>query len=175
MPRDIAPRMRAKIKRAYARGKFTAAGTPITLRRSRIENLSFPRKVDAFITSPPYMNALDYRRDNRLRLWFLDKKTESYFPEPTDKRLAFHRMIRRLLGQAALSLKPSGYLVMVVGETVNRKRTTGHPSSMVLGLAAQSSAFELVEAFRDTIPDVRRARRDCQGTKTEHVLVFRKK
>ncbi|HAJ59742.1 MAG TPA: hypothetical protein DCP31_11110 [Cyanobacteria bacterium UBA8543] len=27
--------------------------------------------VDAIISSPPYFGALDYARDNRLRLWFL--------------------------------------------------------------------------------------------------------
>jgi DNA modification methylase len=27
--------------------------------------------VDTIISSPPYFGALDYARDNRLRLWFL--------------------------------------------------------------------------------------------------------
>ena len=35
-------------------------------------NLSLPSvSIDAIISSPPYFGALDYARDNRLRLWFL--------------------------------------------------------------------------------------------------------
>lgn len=171
--RQIHPRMTAKILRAYAHGEVVKSGAEVLVRRSGIENLTFPDGADAIITSPPYMNALDYQRDNRLRLWFLDRTTGSYSPEPTDKRVAFIRMMRRMLGKADSSLKSGGHLVLVVGETITRKRMIGHPSSMILDLIADSD-FSLVDAIQDRIPDVRRSRRDCRGTKTEHVLVFRK-
>jgi DNA modification methylase len=35
--------------------------------------------IDAVISSPPYMNALDYGRDNRLRLWFLGVTDYKYY------------------------------------------------------------------------------------------------
>lgn len=170
--RHILPRLRAKVVRAYAHSKTVKGKSPVLVRRSRIENLTFPGGVDAIITSPPYMNALDYQRDNRLRLWFLDRATGSYSPEPTNKRAAFVRMMRGLLNKAAVSLRRGGHLVLVVGETITRKRVTSHPSSTIFELASESP-FVLVDAIQDRIPDLRRSRRDCRGTKTEHILVFR--
>ena len=41
------------------------------IRQSSVEAVDLPNDIDCVITSPPYMNALDYGRDNRLRLWFL--------------------------------------------------------------------------------------------------------
>lgn len=171
--RHIHPRMTAKILRAYAHGEAVGRGAVLRVRKSRIENLTFPGDVDAIITSPPYMNALDYQRDNRLRLWFLDRATGSYAPEPTDKRAVFVRMMRRLVKQADSSLRRGGHLVLVVGETITRKRMTSHPSSVILDLVA-GTRLRLVDALQDRIPDVRRSRRDCRGTKTEHILVFQK-
>ena len=171
--RQLEPRMVAKIHRAYAHSDAAKRELGVTIRRSRIENLTFPSRADAVITSPPYMNALDYRRDNRLRLWFLDRATNSYSPEATDKRAAFVRMMRHLLNKSSRSLKEGGYLVLVVGETITRKRVTRHPSSVIFDLITRSP-FVLIDAVQDSIPDIRRSRRDCRGTKTEHILVFRK-
>jgi DNA modification methylase len=174
-PRDIEPRMIAKIHRTYRHvGDAFDASTSI-IRRSRVQNISLPDRVGAVITSPPYMNALDYRRDNRLRLWFIERDVANYSPEPTDKRETFRRMMRTLLTKARVSLKKRGHLVLVVGETITRKRMTSHPSTVVVDLAERLGGFRLVDAVVDNIPDVRRARRDCRGTKAEHILVFRKK
>ncbi len=69
--RDPIPRLEAKITRVLnfppppRRSKYTV------LRKSVFERYLAPGSVDGVITSPPYMDALDYARDNRLRLWFL--------------------------------------------------------------------------------------------------------
>jgi len=41
------------------------------LQKSIFDKYAPVESIDAVITSPPYMDALDYARDNRLRLWFL--------------------------------------------------------------------------------------------------------
>ncbi|NOJ78873.1 DNA methyltransferase [Myxococcus xanthus] len=173
-PRQLHPRLKAKIQRAFARMMSPGEPTTTLVRRSRIENLSIPTNTDVIITSPPYMNALDYKRDNRLRLWFLDNSVDSYFPEPTDRRASFQRMMKCLLDRAAESLKTRGHLILIIGETITRKRITSHPSSLFLEMVNNQKAFSLIEAVRDTIPDIRRSRRDYRGTKTEHVLVFQR-
>jgi len=37
-----------------------------------------------------------------------------------------------------------------------------------------SPSFKLISVIKDDIPDIRRSRRDCNRTKTEHILIFRK-
>ena len=66
--RDLSSRLLAKIHRSYKRHIHNEGIWKF--RQSSIENITFPKIFDAVITSPPYMNTLDYGRDNRLRLWF---------------------------------------------------------------------------------------------------------
>ncbi|WP_130617424.1 DNA methyltransferase [Dyella amyloliquefaciens] len=171
--RDLEPRIQAKIKRALkqvggrsVQGSSMVYGAPVA-------TVELPTRVDAVITSPPYMNALDYRRDNRLRMWFIDRGTTNYAPEPTDKRMGLTDMVTRFMQKSSKSLKRGGKLVLVVGETVTRKRIQSHPSSAFLE-EAMNHGLKLIDAIRDDIPDIRRSRRDCRGTKVEHILVFRK-
>ena len=73
--------------------------------------------VDAIISSPPYFGALDYARDNRLRLWFLGcedwkeldnsltSKSKIYIPQMSDCLKEMDRV-----------LKPGGYCALVLGD-----------------------------------------------------------
>lgn len=171
--RALLPRMRAKIARAL-KVSAEVPNLPSAVKKSSIEDLFLPGAVDAIITSPPYMNALDYRRDNRLRLWILDRSTQDYFAEPTDKAKGLETMVSSLVGHALNSLKPGGVVVLVVGETVVRRRTKSHPSRSYIDALLSTGMFSLISAIRDSIPDIRRSRRAGAGTKAEHILVFRK-
>ena len=70
--RDIKPRLLNKIKRVF---KNSPKINPMLLRECKTEyaeELKLPENsIDAVITSPPYMDTLNYGGDNRLRLWFL--------------------------------------------------------------------------------------------------------
>ena len=171
--RALLPRMRAKLTRAF---KNTSKTTTLsaTVKKSSIENLVLPSTVDAIITSPPYMNALDYRRDNRLRLWILDRRNPNNSTEPTDKAKGLETMVSSLVKHAVSSLKPGGVVILVVGETVIRKRTKTHPSRSYLDALLSTGMFMLISAMRDNIPDIRRSRKTGAATKAEHILVFQK-
>jgi DNA modification methylase len=172
--RELLPRMAAKISRTYKKYEIKA-NPKHKVNCGDISNLVLPRhKVDAIITSPPYMNALDYHRDNRLRLWFIDRTTKNYSPEPTDKRAGLQSMVSHLVSQAVHGLKRNGKLVLIVGEMVVRKRLSSHPSSAYAQALDATGKFTLVDAIRDQIPDIRRARREYSGTKAEHILVYEK-
>lgn len=171
--RELLPRMRAKIGRAF-KSYSPLNSSEIVVRKSTIERLTLPQSIDAIITSPPYMNALDYRRDNRLRLWILDRSTQDYSHEPTDKRVGLIKMVDALVSQASTKLRRGGSLILVVGESVTRKRIRSHPSSAFIEALIGTSEFSLRHAIRDSIPDVRRSRRMYQATKAEHILVFTK-
>jgi hypothetical protein len=175
--RDIRSRMIKKIQRALSNTKAAkpALNAANAVRAKAIQELHVPATIDAVLTSPPYMNALDYRRDNRLRMWFLDRETSDYSPESTDKRAQFKSMIDSLCKRVTSRLRVGGYCVLIIGETVRRKRMTSHPAGVandLIGTLAPELQLEAV--IQDHIPDVRRARRGHAAAKTELVLIYRK-
>ena len=92
-PRDVFTRLTAKVSRAYKRPvnnlpkrRVVVAGDARTFPRVR--------KIQAVITSPPYMNELEYVRDNRLRLWFLLRSLPTGLDLVHQNRLeAFHKLL----------------------------------------------------------------------------------
>ena len=177
--RDLLPRMEKKVCRALSRasGFHGIYSMGRTVLHRHISNLRLPRRsVNTIITSPPYMNALDYVRDNRLRMWFLDRSTQDYSPEGTDTRESFGDLVSNLAQLSQSSLRRGGKCVIIVGETVRRKRMEGHPADWVLqGMAREAPSLELLEILEDSIPDVRRSRRSGSATKKEMFLVFRRR
>lgn len=70
--RGVRSRLLNKIDRMYARASKIDPTLPRIVLKEDTRTLSLPNEsVDAIISSPPYFDALDYGRDNRLRLWFL--------------------------------------------------------------------------------------------------------
>ena len=110
--RSVDDRLSAKVVRALKRPPASRLnGFLFGVRRSSVENLTLPSPIDCVITSPPYMNALDYVRDNRLRLWFLGATTGSGFKESAGMNLdGFGRAIRRLASKLETAVRPNGHL-----------------------------------------------------------------
>ena len=72
--RDLRSRLLAKVERAYRRAKMPLAWNERQYQVWQVNSMELPIEngtVDAIVSSPPYFGALDYARDNRLRLWFL--------------------------------------------------------------------------------------------------------
>jgi hypothetical protein len=172
--RPLRPRLLAKVSRAFKRSATVGSGTAQIVKET-IENVCFPKQVDAIITSPPYMNALDYGRDNRLRLWFVDPSAADHIDEQTPSTNAeFAETMNALALKATKSLKPGGYCILIVGDVVSRG-TTAHPAETAMEIfLALDSSFRLLSILNDSIPDVRRSRRTCRGVKTECIVVLQK-
>lgn len=173
--RALAPRLVAKVRRALKWPVERPEGVKALASQEEIARLTLDREVDAIITSPPYMNALDYVRDNRLRMWFLDRQTVDYSPEPTDKKEAFDTFVAAFFENALSRLKVGGRCVLIIGQTVLRKRMTSHPAERVLTyLLNRDPSATLEQVIEDEIPDVRRTRRGTAATKRELILVMRR-
>ena len=173
--RDIESGLFAKIHRAYKRASFDFDGLSRRFYRRDATKLVLPEPVDAIITSPPYMNALDYGRDNRLRLWFLGRKGANSLDSRNPKTaVRFVEIMHAFAHTSALNLKSGGLCVLVVGEVTrgSRRLNTG---KLVSEAFAASGEFSLSDQMNDYIPDVRRSRRRTSCTKREWVLVFKKK
>jgi hypothetical protein len=173
--RELRSRLIAKLTRTFARFSDPSSVSDLMFRRGTIEHISLPPKFDSLITSPPYMNALDYGRDNRLRLWFIDPHPiRNVDNSVTKKRHAFISAIRHLARKVEVSLKVGGYCVLVVGESLQRT-FAAHPSEIVFQIVSQyAPSLELKQVMCDDIPDIRRTRRECKGIKREHFLVFQR-
>jgi len=67
------------------------------------------------------------------------------------------------------------YCILVVGEEVQRS-FSAHPAEVVVNIINQQTPplLSLRQVFTDSIPDIRRSRRELRGVKTEHFLVFKR-
>ena len=120
------------------------------------------------------MNALDYGRDNRLRLWFLnDERMDSMDRKLRDLR-GFTKAIKALARQLTNKVKKGGHCVFVVGDRTKRQDDRYPSRELIEIFAAQAPVFQLHHTIYDAIPDVRRSRRKSGAVKEENILVFRR-
>lgn len=172
--RDPLPRLRAKVLRAFKRPPGTTLSDYVTgIRRSTVENVMLPDNIDCVITSPPYMNALDYERDNRLRLWFLGGNQRLSTDRTLKSLNGFKRAIDALAKQLAQKLKRGGYCIFVVGDRTSRSTERVPSYELIRIFEVRAPAFELCSITQDLIPDIRRSRKHISGVKHENILVFR--
>ena len=175
--REVFPRLVQKIRRTYRR-------TPLPYSAQRVVRLhdartvQLPNSISAVITSPPYMNELDYVRDNRLRLWFLERTIPDGIELTGRNRIvAFTNLIRTVAVRLATHVRSGGRFVIVLGNATRGRGTTGRTGDVTKRIFATEPAlrnFQIEAVFKDNIPDVRRSRRTYHGTKEETVLVYRK-
>jgi hypothetical protein len=173
--RDPEPRLTAKLLRTYERFTRFKANQARLFRHGDIRDLSVRRRADLALTSPPYMNALDYGRDNRLRLWFLGmqshpKLDRSLPRDPKTFSILMETTARKLRGQLA----PRGKAVLIVGELHRSDRTTRIDQIVKLAFEQSVGGWKLIDQISDAVPDIRRSRRGCRGTKKEWIMVFQK-
>ena len=173
--RPIAPRLRAKVKRALKRTPEASSSLLIDgVRLSSAKSIDLPESIDCVITSPPYMNALDYRRDNRLRLWFLGESYRRRADRAFTTLPRFGKLIAALARQLDQKVRRGGYCIFIVGEQTFRG-ADGFPSEVLArSFSTHASSFRLHDVITDLIPDIRRSRKHLAGVKRENVLVFRK-
>ena len=173
--RSVAPRLKAKITRALQRYQCIDSKLIVSTRRSTVQRLTPPSHVNCFITSPPYMNALDYGRDNRLRNWLLSKDIQQKLDTTLSGVHQFRRMIASYATLVSRTLTKGGHCIFVVGEKT--KRDDARYPSAVLSSVVDKCAPTLIlrEIICDQIPDVRRCRRNLMGVKKEHILIYEKR
>lgn len=174
--REVGPRMLAKIHRSYRRTRPLEVKASVTMADARC--LKVRASVDAIITSPPYMNELDYVRDNRLRLWFLDRQLPDVLDIPRRDRMRnFETLMRDSLLNLAPNVRTGGHIVLVVGDgrRGGQRLDTAEVVSNVFRDERRLSHFQHRTTIVDCIPDIRRSRRERLGTKSETFLVFQRR
>lgn len=176
--RDVRSRLLAKIKRAYRHSQLPDnwEKRQYQVWQNNAMNLPIPNQsVDAIISSPPYFGALDYARDNRLRLWFLGcenwKELEANL---TAKSKVYLPQMSACLQEMARVLKPGHHCVLVLGDVQKNGKTTKTAEILAELAVAKTGAFVVETIYDDQIPDERRSRRGTHSIKLERILVMRK-
>jgi D12 class N6 adenine-specific DNA methyltransferase len=178
--RSLADRLKKKVKRAYRRTHFSNCWTnrDYEVTTNHAAHLSFgDNSVDLVLTSPPYYDALDYARDNRLRLWFLGQTDwRELRSRLTTCNKRYEEQMGKCLKEMHRILKPGKVCILIVGEVQRNGKT--RDTGSVLGTLAQkvtSGGFSLDCVVDETIPDVRRSRRRTATTRAEKILVLHKR
>ena len=110
--RSIAPRLKAKVERALKRTPEASLTALVDgVRLSSAKSVNLPDSIDCVITSPPYMDALDYRRDNRLRLWFLGESSSERADRAFTTLPGFRKLLDALARQLDQKVRPGGYCI----------------------------------------------------------------
>ena len=177
--RPLADRLRSKVKRAYRRTDTPLRWSNRDYRVTNTDARHLPFQsdsVDLILTSPPYYDALDYARDNRLRLWFLGQHDWTNLqPRLIKGNTKYENHMRQCLKEMHRILKPGNACILIVGE-VQRNGNT-RDTGEVLGKLAQEvtgGKLSIDCVVEDAIPDIRRSRRGTKTTRVEKILVLRK-
>ncbi len=177
--RDLRSRLTAKVARAYRRSILPAKWEQREYHILQTNSMNLPvptEAVDTIISSPPYFGALDYARDNRLRLWFLGcEDWKSLDKSLTASRKVYLSQMAECLQEMHRVLKSGGHCVLVLGD-VARDGQTQRTAEILADLACKVTyeGFVIETIYDDLIPDERRSRRQTQTTKFERILIMRK-
>ena len=120
------------------------------------------------------MNALDYVRDNRLRLWFLDYRNELALQKGESMNLTkFQKLMCDCLFSIYEALRPGKKCIFVTGELSN-SRSAINTAAVVINASREVGGFELDSVIEDIVPKDRRIRRSDCRVKREWIVVLRK-
>lgn len=187
--RDVAERIERKLRRDLALPLpaefYPAAAANRYLTCDARDLAGLPSgSVDLVITSPPFLDKVDYLGDNWMRAWFLGLEEETrriemaVMPE-VDRWQAFMRDAVREIGRV---LRPGGRAVIEVGEVVSKKTITHLEEVMLefLPLKLRGGRLEAEELFINQQTFTKLANcwdvsNNSKGTNTNRCLVIRKR
>lgn len=173
--REIRPRLIAKIERAYRRfPSFDESLDRKVLAGDSSEMMSKylgKEDVDTIITSPPYMDKLDYGRDNRLRLYFLGIEDYKVLDGSPESRESYREFLDRFLRESVRVLSHNGKLIVVLGES-KRSGAAVETSEVLLEMVdSERYGFSIATALKDKVP-VRKI--NSMSSQEETILVLEK-
>ena len=150
--RNVFDKLSKKIHRVY--NSFPqldfAIGRSVYNKDSATMRLS--GETGTIITSPPYMRALTYARDNRLRLWFLGETDwEALDKKVSPKKNTYSEMMDRCFRKWAAHQSKGDKCIVVTGDI----KITTDSNETALAQQIENISYKnynLIDAFQDPIP-----------------------
>lgn len=173
--RDVYSRLQKKILRVmknYPDLNYSIRRTVINQSSETIIDKRI--RVNTIITSPPYMRALTYARDNRLRLWFLgvgewDKLDVFISP----KKEKFIKLMQESFGNWSNHQEAGDYCVLIVGD-IQLSSSKSKKIPDLMQEIATDNGYCLEEILYDPIPDKKRVVKGKLGVQREAICIFKK-
>jgi DNA modification methylase len=173
--RSVRERLEKKIIRAFKRQPVLVKSIKRNCYNSDCSKLIINTKVDAIITSPPYMRQLDYARDNRLRLWFLgftDWQTLDRKISPSEKD--FLDQMRENLHQWKDILNNKGKCILILGDALCKTYNLSLPDVIEEIAINEIGGYKLIQKIDNIIPEAKRVRKGHKGSNKETILIMEK-
>lgn len=167
--RDVKDCLRTKARRCLA-DPAPPAATGAVKRASAVDADSVFRqlrgKVDVVLTSPPYLAAQTYAKDNWLRLWLLGYDHRDIRSDylQTDCLDRYMRLMASVFRTMSTMLRPGGKLICVAGDVMRKRRRNGEElvetvetGNLLASICSQGDVgLTLVETAVQHVPSKRR-------------------
>lgn len=183
LEQDVFACLRNKLARLYLDalpgrpGHVTHQDGSILLNRAAIP----PRSVDLVLTSPPYLQVVNYGTANWIRLWWLNLDEVSRDAGTGRRKLdakldhahnykSYTEFIRRTLSGVRRVLAKTGVAVFVIGDVASAGRQPIPLARRLWDEVGGSSGLQLIEVIEDSLPvqnKVSRIWRETKGKATE--------
>lgn len=150
--KEVVPRLINKIKRMYKDG-FEDISSGII---KKIDARKMPLKdnsVDCVISSPPYLDNLDYVNANRLRLALLgiyEEKAKKLSLKLKYRKEPYLEMMNDVCSEISRVLKHKNYCVLVIGDVHNKKDAI--KTTELLRTTFIENNLEIIDEIADAIP-----------------------
>lgn len=150
--KEVIPRLINKVKRMYKDGFPIEPVGKI----QQIDSRNMPIKdnhVDCIITSPPYLDNLDYVSSNRLRLALLGyhgEKAKKLSKKLMYKQESYINLMNKVFREMSRVLKPKGIFVLIIGDVHKGKKHT--ITGNLIKESLKYNNFRIINEFSDTIP-----------------------
>ncbi len=131
--------------------------------------------VDLIVTSPPFLDVVDYAADNWLRCWFCGINSDEVHLTVVRRLDEWQSAMTRVFVELSRVLKAGGHVAFEVGEVRGgavRLEQTVVPCGLAAGLTAE---LVLINAQRFTkTANVWGVTNNAKGTNSNRVVLFRK-
>jgi len=164
---DVDESSRERLRLARARGEFEI--------NDAASEFWADRSVDLVVTSPPFLDVVDYATDNWLRCWFLALEAREIEIAVLKRLEEWKRFIDRVFQQLARLLKPGGFVAFEVGEVRGgqvRLEETVVPCGNAAGLRPLGVLIN-EQAFTKTA-NIWGVSNNSKGTNTNRIVLFQK-
>lgn len=172
--RDVPKLIMKKSKRLLSGSPPRALRTLFLTQRSEHTPQIQDAEVALTVTSPPFLDVVDYRKDNWLRNWFLGAEEQadlSIYRSVPD----WEKFTRRTLRELARITKPGGHVAYEVGEVRNGSLNLEE----VVAAAADGLPLKVETIYINKQKFTKTAncwgvKNNSQGTNTNRVVLFRR-
>lgn len=166
--RDCDDQERARLRKTSKRARLVTAPADATPQLPA-------NSVSLVVTSPPFLNIVDYATDNWLRCWFTGIDVKSVKLTVPRKVADWQAVMTRVFAELHRVLKPGGHVAFEVGE-VHKGKTRLEEAVLPCGVAAGLKPQLILindQEFTKTA-NCWGVDNNAKGTNTNRIVVFQK-